>query len=316
MRWAACGKEVSMLWEDFQGGEMGDAYPVQVLVRKPVLGEHPAALLVLDEQVQRPLQRARKALGVVLLVCLGDPARRALRRILVLCRLRRRRRNTALLLRAGRLRIFQQPIYLPLHIALLCADEHFVVPRLLAVALVPPDIARGGEALRHLALPLAVRGRARLEVEVPCEGQREAFVEALLVQEEGGLEGVQVARDLRRAGEQDAGVNGVGGRGRGLGDRRDVLVLGQGGVRGGSGGCGGCVRAWCRPARVVVAYRLAWMACEQLNSIAPHRDMWERRERRAYLPARRPAVSGVRRSWCVSALDDPRLSQHACIEES
>jgi hypothetical protein len=218
---------------------MGDAYPVQVLVREPVLGEHPAALLVLDEQVQRPLQRTRKALGIVLLIRLGDPAGRALRRFLSLGRLRRCRRNTALLLRAGRLCILQQPIYLPLQIALLRADEHFVVPRLLAVALVPPDVARGGQALRHLALPLAVGGRPGFEVEVPCEGQREAFVEALLVQEEGGLEGVQVAGDLRRAGKQDAGVDGVGGRGRGLGDRRDVL--GYGGIRGGGSRRVGCV---------------------------------------------------------------------------
>jgi hypothetical protein len=65
--------------------------------------------------------------------------------------------------------------------------------------------------LLHLAFPFQVRRCALLEVKVTCEGKGETFVQALLVEEEGGLERVQVSGQLRRAGEDDTGIDGVGG---------------------------------------------------------------------------------------------------------
>ena len=214
MRCAACKASVHILtYSESKKWVCGweKTYPMQVLIPQPILRKLPPPLLVLDQQIQRPLQRTTQTLRIILAIRIRLPARRPLKRRLLGLPLRRSRSDTALLLRPRRLRILQQPVNLPLELALLGANEHLVVPRLLAVTLVSTNVACGRQALRHFALPLAVGGRARFEVEVPCEGQCEALIESLLVQEEGGFEGVQVACDLRGAGEQDACIDGVGG---------------------------------------------------------------------------------------------------------
>ena len=233
---------------------------MQVLVPQSVLGKLPSPILVLNQQIQRPLQRARQAFRVVFLIRLRHTARRALKRLALGFRCRSRNR-IALLLGTRRLRILQQPINLPLQLALLRPDEHLVVPRLLSVTLVPPNVARRSQPLRHLALPFAVRRRARFEIEIPCKRQGEALVEALLVQKEGGFEGVQIAGDLGRAGEEDACVDGVGGARRGLGYWGNVLL--QGVFRRWGCGGGGCVGPWC--GKTCAAYRVAYW-CHQRGS--------------------------------------------------
>jgi len=216
------------------------SYPVQVLAHKqPVLGEFPQAILVLHEQVQRLIQLAVQAKGVVLLIRLGDSRRRPLDmqlQILPLAladpRIARNLLLVRLLVAHGLgahnlppLRVADERLALGVHGGRLVADEHLVVPRLGAVAAVDANVPGGGAAVPGLALPFDVCGRAFFVVEVSAEGQGEALVQALLVEEVGLLEGGEVAGDEGWAGDDGGGEDAVcfcWGLGGG-GDGGDVL---------------------------------------------------------------------------------------------
>lgn len=68
-------------------------------------------------------------------------------------------------------------------------------------------------ALLRLEAPVQLGGRVASEVELLAEGGRETLFQALLVEEEGGLEGVESAGEKRGPGEDEAGFDGVVGGG-------------------------------------------------------------------------------------------------------
>lgn len=75
----------------------------------------------------------------------------------------------------------------------------------------------------YLPLPLKIRRRAFLIVEVSRKWKSSAFIETSLIEEVGGFERVKIACDLRRAGEDDTCVDAVGSLGRSLAYWWDML---------------------------------------------------------------------------------------------
>lgn len=91
------------------------------------------------------------------------------------------------------------------------ADEQLVVPGGAALAVVGAELAGdGAAALAHLEVPLDAPRRVGLVVDARDEGRVEPLLEALLVEEEGVLERVQLAGQQGRAREDQAGSDVVG----------------------------------------------------------------------------------------------------------
>jgi hypothetical protein len=162
-----------------------------MLLVQSVLGKLPLPLLVLNKQIQRPLQCSVQALCVVLLVRLSTSRHRLVEQF-SLNLLHALLFSCTCFAPISRC-VLEKFLNLVLHFAFSCSDEKLVVPRLVTVALVPSDVASGCQPLLHFAFPFQVRGCALLEVKVACEGEGETLVQALLVEKEGGLERVQVA---------------------------------------------------------------------------------------------------------------------------
>lgn len=131
-----------------------------------------------------------------------------------------------LLLLAGILRsgigrglgILHQRLHLVFRLSLLRTKEQLVVPCIAVVRVVLANVACRGPALLNLVLPVHICWCATLEIEVFGERKGQALIQALLVEMIGFLEGLEVAGDLGRAGEDYTGVDDVdrvGGRGSG-----------------------------------------------------------------------------------------------------
>jgi hypothetical protein len=162
-----------------------------MLLVQSVLGKLPLPLLVLNKQIQRPLQCSVQALCVVLLVRLSTSRHRLVEQF-SLNLLHALLFSCTCFAPIGR-RVLEKFLNLVLHLAFSCSDKQLVVPSLVTITLVSANIACRRQPLLHLAFPFQVRGCALLEVKVACEGESETFVQALLVEKEGGLERVQVA---------------------------------------------------------------------------------------------------------------------------
>ena len=104
----------------------------------------------------------------------------------------------------------QQPLYLLVRLTDPVPNEQLVVPPILPVAAVNPNISGRGLSLLYLSLPFHVAGRTLLIVEVAGERKREAFVEAPLVEEEGFFERGEHACQEWGAGKEDRGFGQVG----------------------------------------------------------------------------------------------------------
>lgn len=108
------------------------------------------------------------------------------------------------------LRIANKGLPLRLKIRSLVSNQHLIVPRLVAITAVNTNISRSRASVLRFALPLNVRRRALLVVEVSAEGEGETLVEALLVEEVGLLEAREVAGDEGWAGDDGRGQDAVG----------------------------------------------------------------------------------------------------------
>jgi hypothetical protein len=221
----------SAAWEDGVSLSCGDyykreehAYLVEVFPDEhPVFGEPPPALPVLDKQVQSLIQLAVQAECVILLVRLSDSRRRPLdvqfqlfpRALASLC-IARHLLLVQLLVSHGlgsqnlpSLRIANERLALCLKLSSLIAHQNLVVPRFVAIAAVDADISGGCAAVLGFALPLDVRGRAFLVVEVSAERKGETLVQALLVEEVCFLETGEIPGDEGWARDDGRGEDAV-----------------------------------------------------------------------------------------------------------
>lgn len=106
-------------------------------------------------------------------------------------------------------------------------NQQLVVPLQGPAAVDTANLAGHGAApLEPFDLEVDSRGLALAEEELLGEGCRQPLVEALLIEIEGVLEGCMLAREQRRAGEDEAGVKAI-----------VVLVVGRVGVAFGTSGC-------------------------------------------------------------------------------
>lgn len=94
--------------------------------------------------------------------------------------------------------------------ALFRSSDQLVVPRFLGVRTVIPDISTWCLPLLECPLPLHVRGRSALKVEVAGKWQRKTLVKSPLIKVERFLERSQITRDSGSAREHGAGFDVVG----------------------------------------------------------------------------------------------------------
>ena len=173
--------------------------------------------LILHDEIKSPLQRAVQAAEITLFVRFRHTRVRT-GNLLALARILRRSIDSLLGVTDEHLRLIGR-------VRLGSANEQLVVPRVGRIGVVLADVPRGRVTLLDLALPVFVGGRPPLEVEVLGEGQGEPLVQPALVEVVGFFERVQVAGDLRRAGENHACIDRV--------CRFHDRVDGRGGVGGG-----------------------------------------------------------------------------------
>lgn len=162
---------------------------MKILRRSNIIGRELPPVPPLDDQIQRLLQLPIQPPHVILLVCLRLPLHRRLNSHNVLVR------NHLRIIAHPRLRILEQPPHNARLVTQPIAHFQLVVPRLRVLALVHAQfLGDGALALAHFEVPVEAARRVRLEVYVGDEGRVEALFEALLVEEEGVLEGLEAAR--------------------------------------------------------------------------------------------------------------------------
>lgn len=207
---------------------------MQVLILGNHIGREDPAVPALDNQVQRAVELAVQPAHVALLVGLGDPADGGLDGDDVLGV-----DDLCVVADAG-LGVLEEGLDDALLVAELIADAELVVPRLGALAVVDAQLLGDGAlAVLNLEVPVEAAGRVGLVVDAGDEGGVETLLEAFLVEEEGVLKRVQLARHQRRPGEDHAGAYVVWRRRGASGGRRGIGA----GSGSGSGGGGGGVEA-------------------------------------------------------------------------
>lgn len=184
--------------------------------RKHPLGLLPFLLrLLLDHQIERPIQRAIQPLDIILLVRLRPSRHRLLHRHAVLGG------DLLAVLRHPHLRIGQQLLHHLRPRRGLRGHQQLVVPRHAAARVVPANVLGGNAvALVQLDAPVQIGRGVLLEVKVLAEGGGQPLVEPLLVEVEGFFKGRQLAGEQGRASEDHAGLDAVDlrrGRGGGVG---------------------------------------------------------------------------------------------------
>lgn len=147
-------------------------------------GELPSAVLPLNNKIKRPLQLPIQPLHIRHLIRLRQPSNRPLNRHPLLSR------NLLRVLANPRLSILQQRLRQRLGTRIPIPDAQLVVPRGGRAAVVLANLAGDDAvALAELDGPVELRGGVALEEGGLGEGEGEALVEALLVEEVGVFEG-------------------------------------------------------------------------------------------------------------------------------
>lgn len=185
---------------------------MQVLLTGEDVGREAPAVLALDNQVQRLLELPVQAPHVIPVVRLGRARQRGGGLDEVLGRDELRVVADALLgvaqQRPGRRGRVRQVV----------AHQQLVVPGARAAGVVVAEVlGDGAAALADLEVPVEAPRRVGLVVDGRDKGRVDALLEALLVEEEGVLKGVQRAGEQRRPRQDEAGADVVGG---GRGGRR------------------------------------------------------------------------------------------------
>lgn len=167
-------------------------------------GEFPIPLLMLNKQIQCILKLTIQALLIIFLIRLRH-TRHWSRDLFFL----------AGILRSGigsGLGVPHEHLNHMVRLGLLRANENLVVPCVFGVRIVLADIPRGGLPFLDFPLPVFVRRRPLLKVEVFRERESLALVQSLLVQIKRLLEGRQISCNLRRAGNHHSSVDRIARR--------------------------------------------------------------------------------------------------------
>lgn len=162
---------------------------MKILRRSNIISRELPPLLPLNDQIQRLLQLSIQPPHVVFPVCLRLSFQRRLNSHNVLVR------NHLRIITNPRLSILEQTAHNTRLVTQLITHFELVIPRLRVLALVHAEFfGHCALALVHFEVPVQAARRVRLEVYVGDEGSVEALFEALLVEEEGVLKGLEPAR--------------------------------------------------------------------------------------------------------------------------
>lgn len=172
---------------------------MQILSTSNNISREPPAIFTLDNKVQRPLQLPIQPLDILLLIRLRLTSQRALDGDHILSG-----DNLGVIANA-RLGVPEQALDQALLRAHLVADSQLVLPRARALAVVHAELlGHGALALPDLEVPVEPARRVGLEVDARDEGRVEPLLQPLLVEKEGVLKRVQLARQQRRARQDQA----------------------------------------------------------------------------------------------------------------
>lgn len=181
--------------------------------------ETPTPILSFDTQVQCPVQLPIQSLLVVRLIRLCDSTQRLL--YLPLLLLPSLLRFPIFSFDCPYLPILHQSFHDGARLTEFIPDQQLIIPSLGAVRTIPPKLAcRLPVAFPGLDLPVCVRRRVFLEVEITGERHDKSLIETLLVEEEGLLERGRGPGKEGRARKENSGLGyvfggpGVGSYGR------------------------------------------------------------------------------------------------------
>lgn len=158
-----------------------------------ILGKSPHTVLVLDQQIQSPVEQSIQVGLVSTLVCFGDSGQWSLHSDFLASIL------SGAVLTVCSLGISDQSIHLRFRLARLVVNEDLIVPTRLSVCIVDTNVAGGGLPQLDLSLPLAVAWCSLLVVKVTGKGKCQTFVQSFLVEEESLFERVKGARQDGRS---------------------------------------------------------------------------------------------------------------------
>lgn len=168
-----------------------------------VLWKPPFAVLVLHQKIQRSIHLSAQTPSVIRSICFCYPGQRSLDSDRLsyifshtfsfpliptdLLSIRQSISNRLRLDNVLTFRISYQCLDLTRRLSRLVADQYFIIPCFRPVAGIDANVSRSRLPSWLLSLPFNVCRRPFLIVEVPCERQRQSFIQSLLVEIEGFL---------------------------------------------------------------------------------------------------------------------------------